>query len=174
MSARRRTRRLVPVILGSGWSAGHWVISQTKQLTAPERVLAQRRQLGVGVSIDDFGAGFTSLTYLSALAVDELKLDRSVIIPMCQPDAAPEIELVRATIDLGHALRLRVVAEGIENSETLELRRMLGCDLAQGYFIGKPVPADKISFEPHQPPRRRLPAPDAGPFLPPLESIASA
>jgi diguanylate cyclase len=116
-----------------------------------KRVLTQLRELGVGVSIDDFGAGFTSLTYLSALAVDELKLDRSFISPMCGLDAAREIELVRATIDLGHALRLRVVAEGIENSETLELLRALGCDLAQGYFIGKPVPADQIIFE-HQHP----------------------
>jgi len=116
------------------------------------RVLTQLQELGVGVSIDDFGAGFTSLTYLSALAVDELKLDRSFISSMCGPDAAREIELVRATIDLGHALRLRVVAEGIENSETLELLRALGCDLAQGYFIGKPVPADQITFE-HRHPR---------------------
>jgi len=115
------------------------------------RVLAQLQELGVGVSIDDFGAGFTSLTYLSALPVDELKLDRSFITPMCRPDAAREIELVRATIDLGHALRLRVVAEGIENSETLELLRALGCDLAQGYFIGKPVSAGQITFE-HQHP----------------------
>ena len=128
-----------------------------------KRVLTQLQELGVGVSIDDFGAGFTSLTYLSALAVDELKLDRSFITPMCGPDAAREIELVRATIDLGHALGLRVVAEGIENSETLELLRALGCDLAQGYFIGQPVSADEISFEHQQPRPRTLPAPIAGP-----------
>ncbi len=114
-----------------------------------QRVLTQLREVGVSVSIDDFGAGFTSLTYLRALAVDELKLDRSFITPLCGPDAARETELVRAAIDLGHALRLRVVAEGIEDSDTLELLRALGCDLAQGYFLGKPVPADQITFE-HQ------------------------
>lgn len=108
------------------------------------RVLAQLRKLGVEVSIDDFGAGFTSLAHLSALPIDELKLDRSFISPMCGHDGARQIELVRATIILGHALELRVVAEGIENSETLELLRELGCDLAQGHYIGKPVPADQI------------------------------
>jgi predicted signal transduction protein with EAL and GGDEF domain len=111
------------------------------------QVLAQLRGLGVEVSIDDFGAGFTSLAYLSALPVSELKLDRSFITPMCGPDRTREIDLVRATIDLGHALKLRVVAEGVENSETLDLLREIGCDLAQGYFIGKPVPADTFSFE---------------------------
>jgi EAL domain-containing protein (putative c-di-GMP-specific phosphodiesterase class I) len=104
------------------------------------------RELGIDVSIDDFGAGFTSLAYLSALPVNELKLDRSFINPIHGPDGARQIELVRATILLGHALQLRVVAEGIENYETLELLRELGCDLAQGYFIGKPLPADQFSF----------------------------
>jgi diguanylate cyclase (GGDEF)-like protein len=110
------------------------------------QVLAQLRELGIDVSIDDFGAGFTSLAYLSALPVNELKLDRSFINPIHGPDGARQIELVRATILLGHALQLRVVAEGIENYETLELLRELGCDLAQGYFIGKPLPADQFSF----------------------------
>jgi diguanylate cyclase len=108
------------------------------------RVLGQLRELGVDVSIDDFGAGFTSLAHLSALPINELKLDRSFISPMCGPDGARQIELVRATIILGHALELRVVAEGIENAETLELLRELGCDVAQGHFIGKPLPADRI------------------------------
>jgi diguanylate cyclase (GGDEF)-like protein len=110
------------------------------------QVLAGLHDLGVEVSIDDFGAGFTSLAYLSALAVDELKLDRSFVTSLSAPDRGRKIELVRATIDLGHALRLRVVAEGIENSETLELLRELGCDMAQGYFIGKPAPADQFTF----------------------------
>lgn len=66
---------------------------------------------------------------------------------MCAPDAARQAELVRATINLGHALKLRVVAEGIENSEILEQLKELGCDLAQGYLIGKPLPAEQLTFE---------------------------
>ena len=116
-----------------------------------QRVLAGMREVGVGVSIDDFGAGFTSLTYLSALAVDELKLDQSFIAPMCGPDAARQIDLIRATIDLGHALGLRMVAEGIENPQTLELLRELGCDLVQGYLVAEPLPADQITFTPAAP-----------------------
>jgi diguanylate cyclase (GGDEF)-like protein len=97
--------------------------------------------VGVIVSIDDFGTGFTSLAYLSALTVGELKLDRSFITRLTDRDSARDLQLVRSTIDLGHALGMRVVAEGIEDAPTLELLRGLGCDIAQGYFIGRPQPA---------------------------------
>jgi len=114
-----------------------------------QQVLARLAKLAVEVSIDDFGAGFTSLTYLSALTVDELKLDRSFITPL-SARGAREVELVRATIALGHALGLRVVAEGIEDAETLQLLAELGCDLAQGYFISMPQPAEQLTFEQHR------------------------
>jgi EAL domain-containing protein (putative c-di-GMP-specific phosphodiesterase class I) len=110
------------------------------------QVLARLHELGVEVSIDDFGAGFTSLAYLSALEVDELKLDRSFIARLAGPDRARDVELVRATVHLGHALGLRVVAEGIENAQTLELLGDVGCDVVQGYFIGKPVPPERLAF----------------------------
>jgi diguanylate cyclase len=110
------------------------------------RVLARLHELGVEVSIDDFGAGFTSLAYLSALQVDELKLDRSFITLLAGPERARDVELVRATVHLGHALGLRVVAEGIENAHTVELLRGVGCDVVQGYFIGKPVPPERLAF----------------------------
>ena len=116
-----------------------------------KQVVARLGELGVEVSIDDFGAGFTSLAYLSGLAVNELKLDRSFITPLSAAGScARELELVRATVDLGHALGLRVVAEGVENEITLQLLDDLGCDLAQGYFIGKPVPADKLALRDHR------------------------
>jgi predicted signal transduction protein with EAL and GGDEF domain len=110
------------------------------------QVLVRLHELGVEVSIDDFGAGFTSLAYLSALEVDELKLDRSFIARLAGPDRARDVELVRATVHLGHALGLRVVAEGIENAQTLELLGDVGCDVVQGYFIGKPVPPERLAF----------------------------
>jgi len=104
-------------------------------------VVAGLRQLGVKVSIDDFGAGFTSLAYLNSLAVAELKLDRLFIAPLAGGARSRDAELVRATIELGHALGLEVVAEGVEDAATLELLNELGCDIAQGFAIGRPAPA---------------------------------
>ena len=102
------------------------------------------RRLGIAVSVDDFGAGFTSLAYLSSLAVAELKLDRCFITPLADQPQSREIELVRALIDLGHALGLEVIAEGIEDAATLGLLSALGCDLAQGYAIGRPQPSGEL------------------------------
>ena len=104
------------------------------------------RSLGLVVSIDDFGAGFTSLAYLSNLAVGELKLDRTFIASLAARQSGRDFELVRSTIDLGHALGLRVVAEGIEDRETLDLLSAIGCDLAQGYFISRPKAAKDLAF----------------------------
>ncbi|MGA8208265.1 MAG: EAL domain-containing protein [Candidatus Dormiibacterota bacterium] len=110
-------------------------------------VIAQLRGMGVGISVDDFGAGFTSLAYLGNLAVSELKLDRTFITGLGTGQAT-DAALVRATIDLGHALGLRVVAEGIEDNATLTVLTGMGCDLAQGFFIGRPVPADQLTDRP--------------------------
>jgi EAL domain-containing protein (putative c-di-GMP-specific phosphodiesterase class I) len=102
------------------------------------------RDLGVEVSVDDFGAGFTSLAYLSDLAVDELKLDRRFITPLAGGVTSRDSGVVHAMIELGHALGVRVVAEGVEDAAALELLRSLGCDLAQGFGIGYPVPAAEL------------------------------
>ncbi len=112
-----------------------------------QSVILALRELGVVVSIDDFGAGFTSLAYLSSLAVGELKLDRAFITSLSGEDRGRDLELVRATINLGHDMGLRVVAEGIEDIETLDLIGELGCDVAQGYFISRPSPASRLSFQ---------------------------
>jgi diguanylate cyclase len=109
-------------------------------------VIEKLREFEVVVSIDDFGAGFTSLAYLSSLAVGELKLDREFITGLSDEGKERDLELVRATIQLGHDMRLRVVAEGIEDVETLDLLSELGCDLAQGYYISRPMPAHKLAF----------------------------
>jgi EAL domain-containing protein (putative c-di-GMP-specific phosphodiesterase class I) len=112
-------------------------------------VIEELRDLGLIVSIDDFGAGFTSLAYLSSLAVGELKLDRTFITSLASGVHRRDPELVRATIDLGHALGLRVVAEGVEDQVTLELLSDLGCDLAQGFCISRPKPAAETAFDTH-------------------------
>jgi len=105
---------------------------------------------GIVVSIDDFGAGFTSLAHLSSLAVKELKLDRIFIAALTGDDSGRALDLVRATINLGHALGLRIVAEGIEDHATLELLSDLGCDLGQGNFISQPKPARQLTLTPKQ------------------------
>ena len=110
------------------------------------KVIEDLRALGLIVSIDDFGAGFTSLAYLGDLAVGELKLDRIFVTGLASEDRSRDLALIRSTIELAHALRLRVVAEGIEDAATLELLRELRCDIAQGYFIGRPAPAENLAF----------------------------
>ena len=115
---------------------------------ASQAVITRLREHGVMVSIDDFGAGYTSLAYLSNLSVRELKLDCALITGLGLGREERDLELVRATIDLGHALGLRVVAEGIEDTATLDLLRELGCDVAQGYLISQPMPATDLSFRP--------------------------
>ncbi|MGB9111109.1 MAG: EAL domain-containing protein [Acidimicrobiales bacterium] len=110
------------------------------------QIVDQLRAIGVETSIDDFGAGFTSLAYLGKLSVAEMKLDRSFIVPLSAAARERSLKLVKSTIELGHSLDLRVVAEGIEDSETLDLLRSLGCDFAQGNLIGTPAPAHELDF----------------------------
>jgi diguanylate cyclase (GGDEF)-like protein len=116
-----------------------------RDFEACQSVIEELRGLGLGVSIDDFGSGFTSLAYLGSLPITELKLDRSFISGLSASGREQDMKLVRATIELGHALGLLVVAEGIETLAMLELLALLGCDRAQGYFTGRPVPA--LEFE---------------------------
>jgi len=116
-----------------------------RDFAACQSVIEELRGLGLGVSIDDFGSGFTSLAYLGSLPITELKLDRTFISGLSASGREQDVKLVRATIELGHALGLLVVAEGIETLATLELLSLLGCDRAQGYFTGRPVPA--LEFE---------------------------
>jgi EAL domain-containing protein (putative c-di-GMP-specific phosphodiesterase class I) len=111
-----------------------------------KRAIEELRDLSVIVSVDDFGAGFTSLAYLSSLAVGELKLDRSFITGLATEDGERDLTLVRSTIELAHALGLRVVAEGVEDAPSLDLLSGLGCDLAQGYLISRPKPASELAL----------------------------
>jgi EAL domain-containing protein (putative c-di-GMP-specific phosphodiesterase class I) len=102
-------------------------------------VLSRLREMGVGISIDDFGTGYSSLAYLKRLPVDELKIDKSFVANMAtdENDAA----IVRSTIGLAHDLGLTVVAEGIEDQATWDLLAELGCDVGQGYYVSRPMPA---------------------------------
>ncbi|HHM05880.1 MAG TPA: EAL domain-containing protein [Gammaproteobacteria bacterium] len=95
--------------------------------------------LGVSLAIDDFGTGYSSLIYLKQLPVDEIKIDKSFVINMLRNNE--DLVIVRATIDLAHNMGRRVVAEGVESAEVLKELARLGCDLAQGYHVSRPLTA---------------------------------
>jgi len=133
-------------------------VTESAVMTDPTRaveILGQLGAFGVGVSIDDFGTGYSSLTYLRELPVSEIKIDKSFVIgmkgsgsPGNEVRSASNKAIVRSTSDLGHNLGLRVVAEGVEDEAALELLRSYGCDLAQGYYIARPMTAE--AFAPWQ------------------------
>lgn len=103
-------------------------------------ILTQLRTFGVRSSIDDFGSGYSSLAYLRRLPVSEIKIDRGFVMDMlAQPDNAL---IVQTVVDMGHNLGLRVVAEGVEDAATLTELQRIGCDLAQGYLISRPLPSE--------------------------------
>jgi len=136
-------------------------ITESAVMANPERaavVLERFREIGVDLSIDDFGTGYSSLTYLRTLPARELKIDRSFVhdIDTNQGNAL----ITSAVIKLAHGLGLEVVAEGVETEAELRRLLTLGCDLAQGYLISRPVPAsDFVTFleqHPVSPFARRL------------------
>jgi diguanylate cyclase (GGDEF)-like protein len=120
-------------------------ITENSLMTDPEGAIAaleSLRALGVRLSIDDLGTGYSSLAYLQRLPVDEVKIDRSFV--MAFPDAAAEA-VVGAIVDLAHRLQRHVVAEGVERAGALVALQGLGCDVAQGYHIARPMPADRFA-----------------------------
>lgn len=105
-------------------------------------VLTELHEMGIKLAIDDFGTGYSSMAYLKQLPVDELKVDKSFVIGLDQDKSNDAI--VRSTIDLAHNLGLKVVAEGIETEVVNELLRKYECDMAQGFYLGRPVSAEKL------------------------------
>jgi EAL domain-containing protein (putative c-di-GMP-specific phosphodiesterase class I) len=104
--------------------------------------LSRLRRLGVGIAVDDFGTGHSSLAYLARLPIDEIKIDRSFVRDLVRNRRNEAI--VRSTIVLAHDLGYAVVAEGVEDQATWERLGALGCDLLQGYHISRPLPAGEI------------------------------
>ncbi|HUA46419.1 MAG TPA: EAL domain-containing protein, partial [Solirubrobacteraceae bacterium] len=115
-------------------------ITESMLMSDPDRslvTLTRLAQLGVGLSVDDYGTGYSSLANLRRLPIDELKIDRSFVSPMLSDES--DLIIVRSTINLGHDLGLKVVAEGVEDEATLNRLAGLGCDFAQGYHFSKPL-----------------------------------
>jgi EAL domain-containing protein (putative c-di-GMP-specific phosphodiesterase class I) len=107
------------------------------------RILARVRDLGVEIAIDDYGTGYSALSYLTQLSVDCLKIDRSLVNHLRQD--TKNAAIVRSTIALGHNLGLTVVAEGVETPDQTELLRQFGCHQAQGFGLAKPMPAEEMT-----------------------------
>lgn len=117
-------------------------ITESAIMDDPQRAEAMLNRLaglGFKLSIDDFGTGYSSLAYLKRLPVSELKIDKSFVLGMLA--GTGDVQIVRSTIDLAHNLGLSVVAEGVEEGSLLDQLRAMNCDEAQGYHIGRPMPA---------------------------------
>ncbi|MCC5868045.1 MAG: GGDEF domain-containing protein [Gammaproteobacteria bacterium] len=120
-------------------------VTETVAMTNAElsdRVLRTLREAGVRVSIDDFGSGYSSLSYFKRLPADEIKIDRAFIQDLIHDDA--DRHIVATIIELSRRFGLNVVAEGIEDEATLECVATMGCDVAQGYLIARPMPHEQI------------------------------
>ncbi len=131
----------------SDTSASDLIFEVTESATMADPAAALRalegyRRMGIMISLDDYGTGQSTLTYLKTLPLGELKIDRS-FVENAHEDSSDAL-LVRSTVNLAHALGLQVVAEGIETVECLDFLREVGCDLAQGYFVSRPLPASEL------------------------------
>ncbi|MEJ2143409.1 MAG: bifunctional diguanylate cyclase/phosphodiesterase, partial [Gammaproteobacteria bacterium] len=120
-------------------------ITETAMMADPEHamlLLEDLDRLGLRISIDDFGTGYSSLSYLKKLPVDEIKIDKSFVMNM--GNSENDSSIIRATVGLAHDLGLSVVAEGVEDQNSLDQLKQMGCQVAQGYHIFKPAPAEQV------------------------------
>jgi len=121
-------------------------ITESAVMSRPEhalKILMRLHNMEIKLSIDDFGTGYSSLAYLKRLPVSELKIDYSFVKDIVNDEN--DTVIVRSTIDLAHNLGMTVVAEGVENKEILNLLKILGCDIGQGYYFSRPLPIDQLT-----------------------------
>ena len=146
--ARREFADAVRLLLASTDVAPDRIVFEVTESAAIEDpaaavvALETYRALGIAISMDDYGTGQSTLTYLKQLPLSELKIDR-LFVQDAHRNRADGV-MVRSTVEMAHELGLKVVAEGIENAEALAFLRTIGCDMAQGYFISKPVPSGEL------------------------------
>ena len=115
------------------------ILADTKRAL---KTINELDMMGIKISIDDFGTGYSSLAYLKEIPVDELKIDKSFVMDVEENDN--DAVIVKSTIDLAHNLGLKVTAEGVETKGALDLLDILDCEYAQGFYISRPIPTDKI------------------------------
>ncbi len=121
-------------------------ITESALMSDPEEsvsILRKLSEMGVLVSVDDFGTGYSSMSYLQRFPIDKLKIDRTFISDVTSSN--DDASIVSAIVSLGHTLKLKVIAEGVETPEQLEFLQMLGCDQYQGYHYSKPMPAAEFA-----------------------------
>ncbi|MEO0443303.1 MAG: EAL domain-containing protein [Pseudomonadota bacterium] len=135
----------------------------TKNFDVSARSLERLNARGVSIAIDDFGVGYSSLSYLKNFPINRLKIDRSFIKDLCYDDSDKKI--VQTLISMAHSMDVIVVAEGVETEEQLTLLNQYKCDEIQGYFISKPVPAEKIDGMIKQLESKPIKPPKANPNL---------
>ncbi|MBV0932243.1 EAL domain-containing protein [Marinobacterium sp. A346] len=139
--------RVQAVLSREGLSPESFVVELTEtcfmqSADTTEQALVKLRRQGVRIAIDDFGTGFSSLSYIRNMSLDILKIDRSFITGVDSSGTGGQ--LVRAIVDMSHAMQLEVVAEGVETTDDLMALQRLGCDQAQGYHVARPMPADEL------------------------------
>lgn len=116
-----------------------------QDLAGAQRAIRQLKALGVRVALDDFGTGYSALSHLKHFSVDALKIDRTFVRDL--PGERGDVAIVSAIVALGHALGLRVTAEGVETAAQAVLVRKLGCDELQGFYYARPIgPAEIEDF----------------------------
>ncbi|MCG8618357.1 MAG: EAL domain-containing protein, partial [Desulfobacterales bacterium] len=126
----------------------HWLILEITEgamMQDPDMALSMLEQLhemGVKLSIDDFGTGYSSMAYLKKLPIQEIKIDKSFVLDLAKD--AEDAVIVRSTVELGHNLGLTVIAEGVEDEESMDMLKGYGCDLGQGYFFSRPQPKEDL------------------------------
>lgn len=120
-------------------------ITESAVMADPHRaltILTGLSEMGIEISIDDFGTGYSSFAYLDQLPAREIKIDRSFVQDMVRNDS--HFRIVHGTIDIGHDLGLRTVAEGVEDRQTMDALATLGCDVGQGFYLSRPVPGEQL------------------------------
>jgi len=147
LNDRRLPERVAAVLGRHGLSAGKLTLelTETAAITGCGNgidLLGRLRELGVRISIDDYGTGLSTLDYLKKMPASEIKIDQSFIKTM--RDNRSDLIMVQSTIALAHSLGRTVVAEGVEDPQSLELLRQMECDVAQGFIVGRPMGFDEL------------------------------
>jgi EAL domain-containing protein (putative c-di-GMP-specific phosphodiesterase class I) len=147
ISGGHLVERAAHAVTAAGIHAHHLTVELTEdilmeQLSDSMPTLEGLRALGVRLAVDDFGTGYSSLSHLTTLPIDSLKIDRSFVQKLAR--GSKEAAIIRAVVVLGHSLNKVVVAEGIENEAQFSELKRLGCDIAQGFLLARPLKADAV------------------------------